>query len=69
MEKANSTNKPSPSDEKTFPKVDEGHDSIQKKEDKTYHEDDAMAKTENPAEYYQNEEQPVQPIKDAPKED
>ncbi len=69
MEKANSTNKPSPSDEKTFPEVDEGHDSIQKKEDKTYHEDDAMAKTENPAEYYQNEEQPVQPIKDAPKED
>ena len=69
MEKANSTNKPSPSDDKTFPKVDEGHDSIVKKEDKTYHEDDAKAKTENPAEYYQNEEQPVQPIKDAPKED
>ncbi len=38
------------------------------KEDKSYHEDDAKAKTENPAEYYQNEEQPVQPIKDAPKE-
>jgi len=39
------------------------------KEDKSYHEDDAKAKTENPAEYYQNEEQPVQPIKDAPKEE
>jgi hypothetical protein len=68
MEKANSHQKPSPSDDKTFPKVDEGHDSIVKKEDKTYHKDDAMAKTENPAEYYQNREQPVLPIKDAPKE-
>lgn len=69
MEKANSANKPSPSDEKTFPKVDEGHKSVVRKEDKTYHHDDAKAKTENPAEYYQDEEQPVQPIKDAPKED
>lgn len=69
MEKANSTNKPSPSDEKTFPKVDEGHDAKLRKEDKTYHHDDAKAKTENPAEYYENEEQPVGPITDAPKED
>ncbi len=69
MEKANSKNKPSPSDEKTFPKVDEGHQSKLRKEDKTYHKDDAKAKTENPAEYYQNEEQPVHSVKDAPKED
>ncbi|MVN21570.1 hypothetical protein [Mucilaginibacter arboris] len=68
MEKANSHQKPSPSDDKTFPGVDEGHKSKLRKEDKTYHEDDAKAKTDNPAEYYQNEEQPVQPIKDAPKE-
>lgn len=69
MEKTNSSNKPSPSDEKTFPKVDEGHNIVKKKEDKTYHQDDAKAKTEQPAEYYQNEEQPVQSVKDAPKED
>jgi hypothetical protein len=69
MGKANSRNKPSPSDDKTFPAVDEGHKSKRRKEDNTYHEDDAMAKTENPAEYYQNREQPVQSIKDAPKED
>lgn len=69
MENTNSKNKPSPSDEKTFPKVDEGHDSIVRKEDKTYHKDDAKAKTENPAAYYETEEQPVDPIKHAPKED
>ncbi len=69
MEKANSKNKPSPSDDSTFEKVDEGHDSVTRKEDNTYHEDDAIAKTENPAEYYQNEEQPVESVKDAPKED
>jgi hypothetical protein len=68
MEKANDHKKPSPSDDKTYGKVDEGHKSKLRKEDKIYHEDDAKAKTENPAEYYQNEEQPVQPIKDAPKD-
>ncbi|WP_299284462.1 hypothetical protein [uncultured Mucilaginibacter sp.] len=69
MEKANDHNKPSPSDDKTFEKVDEGHQSKLRKEDETYHDDDAKAKTENPAEYYQNEEQPVQSVTDAPKED
>lgn len=56
LEKANLKDKPSSSDEKNFLKVDEGHKSMLRKEDQTYHEEDAKAKTENPAEYYQNED-------------
>ena len=69
MEPVNEHDKPSPSDEKTFKKVDEGHDAKIRPEDKLYKRDAANAKTDNPQEYYQNEEQPVQPVTEAPKAD
>ena len=63
---ANDHDKPSPSDTPTDRPADEGHKSIVKDRDKLYHADEPQQ--ENVAKRYENEEQPVQPVKDAPKE-
>lgn len=64
---ANDHNKPSPSDTPTDRPNDEGHESIVKDRDKRYHADEPQQ--EDVAGYYENREQPVTPLKDAPKED
>ncbi len=64
---ANNPDKPSPSDTPTDRPEDNGHKSIVKKEDKEYHDDNANfgdIQTQ-----YQNEEEPVNPIKTPPTED
>lgn len=63
---ANSHDKPSPSDTPTDRPNDIGHKSIVKTEDKEYHADEPHK--ENIAKRYENEEQPVNPIKTPPKE-
>jgi hypothetical protein len=64
---ANDHDKPSPSDTPTNRPNDEGHKSVVKDRDKQYHADEPPQ--ENVVKYYENREQPVQPVKDAPKED
>jgi len=63
---ANSKNKPSPSDTPTHRPNDEGHKSIQKPGDKTYHADKPHGG--HIAKRHEKEEQPVEPIKNPPKE-
>jgi len=63
---ANSSDKPSPADTPTERPNDEGHKSVVKKQDKKYHADEP--EQENIAKRYENEEQPVHPIKKAPEE-
>jgi hypothetical protein len=63
---ANSSDKPSPADTPTDRPVDNGHESVVKKEDKQYHADEPQQ--ENIAKKHEREEQPVEPIKKAPKE-
>ena len=63
---ANNHDKPSPADTPTDRPADNGHKSVVEKEDKKYHADEPQQ--ENIAKRYENEEQPVTPIKDAPKE-
>ncbi|MCO5935738.1 hypothetical protein NAF17_09305 [Mucilaginibacter sp. RB4R14] len=63
---ANDHNKPSPSDTPTNRPADNGHKSVVKKEDKQYHSDEPQQ--ENVAKRYENEEQPVYPVKTPPKE-
>jgi|GEM_PF-461310 len=65
-EPANDHDKPSPSDTPTERPADEGHESVVKKEDKQYHADEP--EQENIAEYYENREQPVKPVKTPPAE-
>jgi len=65
-EPANSPDKPSPSDTPTHRPDDNGHKSIVKKEDKIYHADEP--EQENIAKRYENEEQPVKPVTDVPKD-
>lgn len=64
---ANNHNKPSPSDTPTERPADNGHKSVVEKEDKEYHADEPGQ--DNVAKKYENEEQPVTPVKDAPKDD
>ncbi|AMR31331.1 hypothetical protein A0256_07785 [Mucilaginibacter sp. PAMC 26640] len=64
---ANNHSKPSPSDTPTERPADNGRESVVKKEDKEYHADEPQQ--ENIAKRYENEEQPVSPNKEAPKED
>ncbi|MBD1364959.1 hypothetical protein IDJ77_14145 [Mucilaginibacter sp. ZT4R22] len=64
---ANDHDKPSPSDTPTNRPNDEGHKSVVKDSDKQYHADEPQQ--ENVAKNYENREQPVQSVKDAPKED
>jgi hypothetical protein len=66
MKNANSKDKPSPADTPTKRPNDEGHKSIQKNRDKVYHANEP--ENENIAKRYENEEQPVHPVKKAPKE-
>jgi hypothetical protein len=63
---ANSHDKPSPSDTPTRRPHDKGHKSIQKPEDKRYHADEPHGG--NIAKKHEKEEQPVHPVKKAPKE-
>lgn len=62
---ANSHNKPSPSDTPSRRPADNGHKSVVKKQDKQYHADEP--EQENVAKLRENDEQPVHPIKKAPK--
>lgn len=64
---ANDHDKPSPSDTPTEKPVDNGHESVTRREDNEYHSDEP--KQENVAQRYEKEEQPVNPVKNAPKED
>ena len=59
--------KPSSNFEETKPKVDPGDKAVKKPEDKDYTEDEPEFK--NPAKQREREEQPVDPIKKAPKQD
>jgi hypothetical protein len=63
---ANDSDKPSSADTPTDRPNDEGHKSIVKKQDKEYHADEP--EQENIAKRYENEEQPVKPIKTPPKD-
>ncbi|HVS93063.1 MAG TPA: hypothetical protein VHE59_13565 [Mucilaginibacter sp.] len=63
---ANSHNKPSPSDTPTRRPHDEGHKSVQKPEDKTYHADQPHGG--NIAKKHEKDEQPVHPVKTPPKD-
>ena len=63
---ANDHDKPSPSDTPTDRPDDNGHKSVVEEEDKQYHADEP--EQENIAGYYENEEQPVTPVKSPPKE-
>lgn len=63
---ANDHNKPSPSDTPTERPADNGHKSIVEQQDKQYHADEPEQK--NIAKKYQHEEQPVNPVKNPPKE-
>jgi hypothetical protein len=62
---ANDHDKPSPSDTPTDRPNDEGHKSVVKERDKQYHADEPQQK--NVAQQYENEEQPVKSVSDAPK--
>ncbi|WP_121245788.1 hypothetical protein [Mucilaginibacter phyllosphaerae] len=64
---ANDHDKPSPSDTPTEKPVDNGHESVVKKEDKQYHADEP--EQEDVAKDYENSEQPVNPVKNPPKAD
>ena len=44
-------------------KVDKGDKVVKKPEDKVYKEEEAMAKTKNPAKQKENSEQPVHSVK------
>ena len=59
--------KPSSNFEEIKPKVDPGDKAVKKLEDKDYTEDEPEFK--NPAKQREREEQPVDPIKKAPKQD
>jgi len=63
---ANSHNKPSPADTPSDRPNDEGHKSVVKRQDKQYHANEP--EQENIAKRHENDEQPVHPIKKAPKE-
>ncbi|HEK21576.1 hypothetical protein [Mucilaginibacter sp. 44-25] len=63
---ANNHHKPSPSDTPTKRPNDEGHESIVRKEDEQYNADEPQQ--ENVADYTENREQPVQPVKNPPAE-
>ncbi len=63
---ANSTDKPSPADTPTDRPNDNGGKTVVEKTDKKY--DGENVNFGNIAEKYENEEQPVQPVKEAPKE-
>ncbi|OOQ57463.1 hypothetical protein [Mucilaginibacter pedocola] len=63
---ANNHDKPSPSDTPTERPADEGHESVVKNSDKQYHADEPAQK--DIAKKHEKEEQPVTPVKDAPKE-
>lgn len=63
---ANDHDKPSPSDTPTHRPHDNGHKSVVKKEDKEYHADEP--ENENIAKRHENEEQPVDPVKKAPRQ-
>lgn len=64
---ANDHDKPSPSDTPTNRPADEGHKSVTKERDNEYHADEP--EQENVAKRYENEEQPVKSVNQAPKED
>ncbi|TFF37959.1 hypothetical protein [Mucilaginibacter psychrotolerans] len=64
---ANDHNKPSPADTPTERPADEGHKSVVKNRDKQYHADEP--EQQDVAKKHENEEQPVTPIKKAPKDD
>jgi hypothetical protein len=61
---ANSTDKPSPSDTPTERPADNGHKSVQHSSDKQYTEDEPHGG--NIAKTHEKDEQPVNPVKDAP---
>jgi hypothetical protein len=63
---ANSPDKPSPADTPTERPEDNGGKSKVEKSDRKYHKDEP--EQENIAKRYQNEEQPVQPVTEAPNE-
>ena len=63
---ANSTDKPSPADTPTHRPEDNGHKSVVEKKDKQYHADQPHGG--DIAEKHEKEEQPVEPIKNPPKE-
>jgi hypothetical protein len=63
---ANDHDKPSPSDTPTDRPNDEGHKSVVKNRDKQYHADEP--ERHDIAKKHQNEEQPVAPVKKAPKD-
>jgi len=63
---ANSPDKPSPADTPTHRPNDNGGKSTVKKTDRQYHADEPEQK--DIASGYENGEQPVDPIKEAPKE-
>ncbi|MCC8410441.1 hypothetical protein LJ707_15975 [Mucilaginibacter sp. UR6-1] len=64
---ANDHQKPSPSDTPTDRPADNGHESVKKKEDKVYKANEP--EQENIAKQHENEEQPVDPIKNPPAEE
>jgi hypothetical protein len=66
MKDANSKDKPSPSDTPTERPNDNGKKSKVRHEDKEYHADEPD--NENIAKRYENDEQPVNPIKTPPKD-
>jgi hypothetical protein len=63
---ANSTDKPSPSDTPTHRPADNGHKSVVHNSDKSYKEDEPHGG--NIAKKHENEEQPVNPVKNPPAE-
>ena len=63
---ANSTDKPSPADTPTERPNDNGHKSVVKETDKAYTADQPHGG--DIAQKHENDEQPVSPIKTAPKE-
>jgi len=63
---ANATDKQSPSDTPTDRPEDNGHKSKIKPEDKQYHADEPHGG--NIAKEHENEEQPVEPVKNPPNE-
>ncbi len=63
---ANDHNKPSPADTPTERPEDNGGKAKVKKEDRQYHADEP--EQENIAKRHEREEQPVEPVKTAPKE-
>jgi hypothetical protein len=66
MKDANSKDKPSPADTPTKRPNDEGHKSIVKNRDKVYHADEPHLG--DIAKKHENEEQPVHPGKNPPKD-